>query len=73
MDHKANNHNQELIDHPVDIEVSKPAKSRFLFVLGFFTLFLFFWASCYGVYTHSYKSNADVKVPESSLYSPKYK
>ncbi len=63
---------QELENH-ADLEVTKPSKARFLFLLGFFGLFLFFWASCGTLYTYSYKSNADVKVPESASYDPKYK
>ena len=32
----------EFIDNPVDIELNKPSKSRFLFLLGFFGFFVFF-------------------------------
>ena len=62
-----------VVDNKSDIELNKPSKSRFLFLLGFFGFFIFAWAGCYNLYTHKFKSNADVKVPESTLYDPKYK
>ena len=46
---------------------------NFLFLLGFFSLFLFFWACCGTLHTFSYQSNQDVKVPESATYDPKYR
>jgi hypothetical protein len=63
----------DFIDNPVDIEISKPSKSRFLFLLGFFGFFLFFIGCNYGLWTRHYRSNADVEVPESAQYNPKYK
>jgi hypothetical protein len=61
------------IDNPADIELSKPSKSRFLFLLFFFGFFIFAWAGCYNLYEHSFKKSDDVQVNESSLYQPKYK
>lgn len=61
------------LENRADLELTKPSKARFLFLLGFFGLFLFSWASCGTLYTYSYKSNADVKVPENTMYDPKYK
>ena len=63
----------EFIDNPVDIELNKPSKSRFLFLLGFFGLFIFFIGCNYGLWTRSYKSTEKIEVPESTQYTPKYK
>ncbi len=62
-----------LIDNEADIELNKPSKSRFLFFLGFFGFFLFMVGCFTGLYTERYDSNADVEVPESATYNPKYK
>lgn len=67
------NYEENLIDNPVDIELSKPSKSRFLFLLCFFCYFIFAWAGCYNLYTHKFVPNDDVKVPDNTLYHPKYK
>lgn len=67
-----NIHNNEL-DNPVDIELNKPSKSRFLFLLGFFGFFIFAWAGCYNLYEHGYQKNDKVTVPDNTLYDPKYK
>lgn len=67
-----NVHSNTELDNPVDIELNKPSKSRFLFLLGFFGFFIFAWSGCYNLHEHGYKSNAEVKVPESTLYDPKY-
>jgi len=66
-------HNEHLIDNEADIELSKPKKSRFLFLLGFFGFFIFAWAGCYNLYDHRFQKNDDVKVPDNTLYDPKYK
>ncbi len=73
-------HNQEHnlgqhadLDNPADIELSKPSKSRFLFLLFFFGIFIFSWAGCYNLYEHKFKKNADVVAPDNTLYDPKYK
>lgn len=66
------NQNNLLVEDELDIRTSKPSTSRFFFLLGFFGLFVFSWAGCYSLYTHSYKA-ADAPVNESSLYNPKYK
>lgn len=67
------NQNNQLIDDELDIRTSKPSTSRFFFLLGFFGIFIFAWAGCYNLYTHSFKPADDVPVNESSLYEPKYK
>lgn len=69
------NHNaqdQEL-DNPADIELNKPSKSRFLFLLGFFGIFIFAWSGCYNLYEHKFEKNADITAPDNTLYEPKYK
>lgn len=66
-------HEENLIPNEADIELSKPSKSRFLFLLFFFSLFIFSWAGCYNLWEHKFDANKGVSVPESSLYQPKYK
>jgi hypothetical protein len=75
-------HNQEHthdahvdLDNPADIELSKPSKSRFLFLLFFFGIFIFAWSGCYNLYEHKFKNNKDeaASAPENTLYDPKYK
>ncbi len=61
-----------LIDNEADIEISKPSRAKFLFLLGFLGLFIFFIGCNYGHWTHAYKSNADVKVQKSTLLTPEY-
>lgn len=61
------------LENRADLDLTKTSKARFLFLLGFFSMFLFFWACCGTLYTYSYKSNKDVKVPESATYDPKYR
>jgi len=68
-----NNYNEQLIDNTADIELNKPSKSRFLFLLFFFGFFIFAWSGCYNLYEHSYQKNSDVTVPDNTLYDPKYK
>lgn len=72
MDSQHTNHSHEL-DNPADIELNKPTKSRFLFLLGFFGFFIFAWAGCYNLYEHKYQKNDSPVVPGSSLYEPTYK
>jgi hypothetical protein len=67
-------HNQDqYLPNEADIELSKPSKSRFLFLLFFFGIFIFAWAGCYNLYEHSYQSTEEITVPENTLYEPKYK
>ena len=67
-------HDQEhYLPNEADIELNKPSKSRFLFLLFFFGIFIFAWAGCYNLYEHGYESNEDIKVPDHTLYEPKYK
>ncbi len=61
------------LDNQADIELNKPSKSRFLFLLGFFGFFIFAWAGCYNLYEHGYKKNDNITVPSSTSYEPTYK
>jgi hypothetical protein len=63
----------DLIDNPVDIDYSKPSRSRFLFLLGLFGFVLFFVGCNYGLWTRSFKSTEKIQVPESTTSNPKYK
>jgi len=72
MDTQQNNYELEL-DNPADIELSKPSKSRFLFLLSFFGFFIFSLAGCYNLWEHKYQKNDAVAVPDNTLYDPKYK
>lgn len=64
--------NKEL-DNEVDLKTNRPSSSRFLFLLGFFGIFIFAWSGCYNLYEHKHKPATDVVVPENTLYNPKYK
>jgi hypothetical protein len=66
------NQNTQFIDDDLDIKTSKTSTSRFFFVLGFLGFFVFAWAGCYSLWTHSFKPADDVPVNKSSLYSPEY-
>lgn len=63
-----------MIDNLADIELSKPSKSRFLFLLFFFCFFIFAWAGCYNLWEHRFVQSDDAaNAPKSSLYQPEYK
>lgn len=62
-----------VIDNESDIELSKPSKSRFLFLLSFFGFFIFCWAGCENLYEHRFQKNDDIEVPSNTLYNPTYK
>jgi hypothetical protein len=49
------------------------SSSAFIFYLSVFCLVAFSLGACYNLYQRSYKGKPDVVVPESSLYTPKYK
>ncbi len=49
------------------------SSSAFLFYLTVFCIVAFSLGSCYNVYTNRYKGKPEVAVPESSMYTPKYK
>lgn len=72
MDTQHNNEDH-LLDNEADIERNKPSKSRFLFLLFFFGIFIFAWSGCYNLYEHGFKSSEDVEVPDNTKYDPKYK
>lgn len=72
MDTQQNKQEIEL-DNPADIELNKPSKSRFLFLLCFFGFFIFAWAGCYNLYEHKYQKPDNSPVPGNTLYEPTYK
>ena len=49
------------------------SSSRFLFHVQLFALAAFILGGCYGLYTMRYPGKPKVEVPESTLYTPKYK
>jgi len=67
------NNQENQIDNPADIELNKPSKSRFLFLLSFFGMFIFSWAGCYNLWEHRFHKNDAIEAPKSSLYQPEYK
>lgn len=67
-----NNDQETLIDNKADIELSKPSKSRFLFVLFLFSIILYYWAGCFNLWQHSYQEY-NPEVPKNTLYQPEYK
>jgi len=72
--------NMENID---DLEYKNPKEkdfayswvhsSVFLFYLQVFCILAFTLGGCYGLYTHRYKGQPRVVVPDNTLYTPKYK
>ncbi len=68
-----NDFHENDLDNPADIELNKPSKSRFLFVLFFFGFFIFAWAGCYNLYEHKFQKNDGIAAPDNTLYEPKYK
>lgn len=66
---------QEYADNPLDMKLDKVKSSRFLFLLGFFGIFIFSWAGCYNLYQHKFYSPSKnvIKVNESSKLTPEYK
>ncbi len=61
------------VPNPLDIELNKPSKSKFLFHLGFLGFFIFIAGCSYGLWNNKYRTTSDVEVPESTTYNPKYK
>ena len=47
--------------------------SVFLFYLQVFCIIAFIIGGSYSLYQHRYKGKPEVKVPENTLYTPKYK
>jgi hypothetical protein len=64
---------QNTIENKSDFSRNWVASSRFLFYVQIFCILAFVLGGCYNLYKHRYKGKAEVVVPESSLYNPKYK
>lgn len=62
-----------ILDNKADIDYSKPSKSRFLFLLFFLGFFIFMGGCSYALWSFKYRSTADIEVPASTQYNPKYK
>lgn len=65
----------ETIERPEKTDFGRNwvSSSRFLFHVQLFAILAFVLGGCYGLYTMRYKGKPKVEVPESSLYTPKYK
>ncbi len=61
------------VPNPINIELDKPSRAKFLFRLGFLGFFIFIAGCGYGLWQHKYRTTADVEVPESTTNNPKYK
>ena len=73
MDHQQE-YQQELEKvHDRDFTHNWVSSSAFLFYLSVFCMVAYTLGGCYTLYQHTYKGKPDVVVPESSLYTPKYK
>ena len=65
---------QEIIDNSgKDFAHNWVSSSRFLWFCQVFIIVAFVLGGCYSLYANRYKGKPDVKVPESTLYNPKYK
>ena len=49
------------------------SSSAFLFYLSVFCIVAFSLGSCYRLYHERYEGKPQVNIPESTLYTPKYK
>ena len=64
---------QEVIENEKDFTKNWVNSSRFLFYLQVFVVIAFIFGGCYNHYEHRYTGKPDVKVPDNTLYTPKYK
>jgi hypothetical protein len=64
----------EIIDNKdQDFTYSWVSSSRFIWFCQVFVIIVFVLGGCYGLYAHRYQGKPEVKVPENTLYNPKYK
>ncbi|HMT97587.1 MAG TPA: hypothetical protein PKC62_12935 [Ferruginibacter sp.] len=64
---------KEIIDNSnLDLKHNWVSTSRFIWFAQVFLFLALVLGGCYNLYTHRYKQ-PDVKVPENTLYNPKYK
>jgi hypothetical protein len=65
----------EHLDKPekTDFGRNGVSSSRFLFHVQLFAFAAFVLGGCYGLYSMRYQGKPKVEVPESTLYTPKYK
>jgi hypothetical protein len=64
----------EIIDNSdKDFTHNWVSSSRFIWFCQVFLALVFIVGMSYNLYTHRYKGKPEVKVPENTLYNPKYK
>jgi len=75
MDHQYQEEYQEELEKMQDRDFTHSwvSSSAFLFYLQLVLALMFLFGACLTLYTHRYKGKPDVVVPESTLYTPKYK
>ncbi|MDE3145686.1 MAG: hypothetical protein KGL19_16170 [Bacteroidota bacterium] len=61
------------IENEKDFTKNWVNSSRFLFYIQVFIVIAFIFGGCYNLYQHRYMGKPDVKVPDNTLYTPKYK
>ena len=64
---------QNTVENKNDITLDKVSRSRWLFYVQLFCFIAFMLGRCYNLYKHKYQGKPEVKVPENTLYNPKYK
>lgn len=65
---------QEFIDTShKDFAHNWVSSSRFIWFCQVFLIIAFVLGGCYGLYANRYQGKPEVKVPENTLYNPKYK
>jgi hypothetical protein len=65
---------QEIIDNKdKDFAHNWVSSSRFIFYCQVFVVVVIILSACAALYTHRYKGHPEVKVPDNTLYNPKYK
>jgi hypothetical protein len=74
MDHQHEEYQQELTKiQDKDFAHNWVSSSAFLFYLQVACMIAFLVGACYMLYTKRYAGKPDVKIQESTLYTPKYK
>jgi hypothetical protein len=65
---------QEYIDNKdKDVAHNWVSSSRFVWYCQVFLIIAFIVGGSYSLYNHRYKGKPNVKVPDNTLYNPKYK
>ncbi len=65
---------QQIIeDKEKDFAHSWVSSSRFIWLMQVFLVLALILGGCYNLYSHRYKGQPEVSVPENTLYNPVYK